>query len=153
MKISDIITVDRVASGVDPASKKRILQALAEMLASGHEGLDGHAAFDCLYERESLGTTGIGKGVALPHGRHRHGEGTVGAFIKLNGALDFDAVDDRPVDLLFGLLVPAEANQEHLDVLARLAEMFRTADFRDRLRAEEDPAAIHRLLVEQSGGG
>lgn len=153
MKISDIITVDRVASGVEATSKKRILHALAEMLASGHDGFDAREAFDYLYERESLGTTGIGRGVALPHGRHRHGEGTVGAFIKLNGELDFDAVDDQPVDLLFGLLVPAAASQEHLDVLAGLAEMFRAADFRERLRGEDDPVAIHRLLVEQSGGG
>ncbi|MDZ7751498.1 MAG: PTS sugar transporter subunit IIA [Gammaproteobacteria bacterium] len=153
MKISDIITVDRVATRVDPASKKRILQTLAQMLASGHDDFDAREAFDCLYEREALGTTGIGKGVALPHGRHRHAEGTVGAFIKLTDGLDFDAVDDMPVDLLFGLLVPVEANQEHLDVLGQLAEMFRDVAFRQRLRAEEDPAVIHRLLVEQSEGG
>lgn len=152
MNISDILTVERVATGVEATSKKRILHRLAELLATGQEDFRELEAFDCLYEREMLGTTGIGKGVALPHGRHKRGESTVGAFIKLAGEVDFDAIDDQPVDLLFGLLVPATASQEHLDVLARLAETFRDAGLRERLRAEDDPAAIHRLLVEHAAG-
>jgi len=142
MNISDILTVDRVDTGVEGGSKKRILHKLAEMLAAGQEDFDALEAFDCLYEREMLGTTGIGKGVALPHGRHKTGGGTVGAFVKLSEKMDFDAVDDMPVDLLFALLVPAEASQEHLDVLATLAEIFHDEAFRERLRAQDDPVAI-----------
>lgn len=153
MNIADILTLDRVAAGVEVTSKKKLLHILADMLAAGSEDdFDGLEAFDCLYEREALGTTGIGRGVALPHGRHKHGDSTVGAFVKLDRALDFDAVDDRPVDLVFGLLVPSAARQEHLDVLARLAEVFRDADFREQLRGEDDPAALHRLLTARADG-
>lgn len=139
---SDFITLDRIGCGLEIASKKRMLQQLGEFLAAGQPGLVPAAVFDRLLERERLGSTGLGHGIALPHARMAQVRRAVGAFVQLRAGIDFDAVDDRPVDLAFALLVPQEATEEHLQLLAQLAAMFGNEDFCAALRQAQDAAQL-----------
>jgi PTS system nitrogen regulatory IIA component len=102
--------------------------------------------FERLLERERLGSTGLGHGIALPHARMKEVDEAVGAFIQLRQGVDFDAIDDRPVDLSFGLLVPESANEMHLQLLSQLASMFSDAKLRQSLRAAESSEEILRIL-------
>lgn len=146
MDIADILAVERVASASDVASKKRVLQKLSELLALSGTDLAEGEVFDALIARERLGSTGLGRGVALPHGRAARGERTTAAFLRLDQGVDYDAPDGEPVDLLFGLLVPQACTDEHLQLLASLAEMFSDAAFRERLRSRDDRDGVYRLL-------
>lgn len=120
----DFIDVERIGCRLDIGSKKRVLEQLGELLASSTPGLSPEAVFDHLLERERLGSTGLGHGIALPHARMPQIEKAVGAFVQLREGVDFDAIDDLPVDLAFGLLVPQDATEAHLQLLAKLASMF-----------------------------
>ncbi|GAB4289365.1 MAG: PTS IIA-like nitrogen regulatory protein PtsN [Thiohalomonadaceae bacterium] len=148
MHIADLLTAGRVACGDPSASKKRVLEHLSALIADGQQALNPVGVFDSLIARERLGSTGLGHGVAIPHGRVKNGTVTVGAFIKLQQPIDFDAVDGEPVDLLFGLLVPEQSTQEHLQLLAQLAEMFSDTAFVARLRAATSAAELHTLLSQ-----
>lgn len=130
----NFISVERTRSQLDISSKKRVLQQLGELLASGAPDLDAEAVFDHLLERERLGSTGLGHGIALPHARAAQVDQAVGAFVQLRGGVDFDAVDEQPVDLAFALLVPQNATEAHLQLLAGLAAMFSDQDLCARLR-------------------
>jgi PTS system nitrogen regulatory IIA component len=129
------ISVERTRSQLDIGSKKRVLQQLGELLASGAPDLDAEVIFEHLLERERLGSTGLGHGIALPHARAAQVDHAVGAFLQLKDGVDFDAMDDQPVDLAFGLLVPQEATEEHLQLLAGLAAMFSDPALCEQLRA------------------
>lgn len=146
MHIAELLTAERVACGAPSASKKRVLEQLSALIAGGQQALNAVDVFDSLLARERLGSTGLGHGVAIPHGRVKNGTATVGAFIKLQKPIDFDAVDGEPVDLLFGLLVPEQSTQEHLQLLAQLAEMFSDAAFVASLRNAGSAAELHTLL-------
>lgn len=146
MRIADLLTVDRVACGDPSTSKKRVLEQLSALIAGGQQALNPSEVFDSLIARERLGSTGLGHGVAIPHGRVKHGTATVGAFIKLQTPIDFDAIDGQPVDLLFGLLVPEQSTQEHLQLLAQLAEMFSDPAFVARLRGATSTAELYDQL-------
>ncbi|MEW6647729.1 MAG: PTS IIA-like nitrogen regulatory protein PtsN [Pseudomonadota bacterium] len=148
MHIADLLTAGRVACGDPSASKKRVLEQLSALIAGDQQALNPTDVFDSLIARERLGSTGLGHGVAIPHGRVKNGTVTVGAFIKLQQPIDFDAVDGEPVDLLFGLLVPEQSTQEHLQLLAQLAEMFSDTAFVARLRAAASAAELHTLLSQ-----
>lgn len=148
MHIADLLTAERVACGDPSASKKRVLEQLSALIAGGQQALNPTDIFDSLLARERLGSTGLGHGVAIPHGRVKNGTVTVGAFIKLQKPIDFDAVDGEPVDLLFGLLVPEQSTQEHLQLLAQLAEMFSDAAFVASLRSAESAAELHTRLSQ-----
>lgn len=148
MHIADLLTAERVACGDPSASKKRVLEQLSALIAGGQQALNPTDVFDSLLARERLGSTGLGHGVAIPHGRVKNGTVTVGAFIKLQKPIDFDAVDGEPVDLLFGLLVPEQSTQEHLQLLAQLAEMFSDASFVANLRSAESAAELHARLSQ-----
>ncbi len=150
MEISHILTADRVACGVEAGSKKKALEQLSGLLAKASPDLVPTDIFDTLYRRETLGSTGLGRGVALPHGRLEPLDRTVGAFVRTAGGIDFDAADGEPVDLLFALLVPAQATDEHLRILSRLAERFRDADLRERLREAEHAGDLFGLLTTQA---
>lgn len=128
------IILSRIGSRLDIGSKKRLLEALGEMLATSIPSLTPAAVFERLLERERLGSTGLGHGIALPHARMREVKQAVGAFAQLENGVDFDAIDDQPVDLAFALLVPEEATESHLQLLSQLAEMFSNAELRDSLR-------------------
>ena len=124
MNITSLLSPDRVVTCDDIGSKKRVLELLAELLGSSSQVLSQQEIFDSLLNREKLGSTGLGKGVALPHGRLASLQAPVCAFIKVNPPVDFDALDGEPVDLVFSLLVPEDSTEEHLQVLSNIAEIF-----------------------------
>ena len=146
MDITDLITGERIVCDSEVTSKKRVIEVLSELLATGQADLTARPIFDSLIGRERLGSTGLGHGVALPHGRFSQSQGAIGAFIKLKQGVDFDAIDRLPVDLVFGLLVPDHYTDEHLKILAYLAEMFSDRAFCQRLReTDSDQALFERL--------
>ena len=147
MNIADLLAPERVACRNDLTSKKRTLEALGEMIATAQSDFTPQAIFDSLIGRERLGSTGLGHGVALPHGRLSRSRQAVGAFIRLERGVDFDALDQQPVTLLFALLVPEHFTDEHLKILAYLAEMFSDQAFCDALRGTEDSHALFERLI------
>ncbi|MBC7142821.1 MAG: PTS sugar transporter subunit IIA [Rhodobacteraceae bacterium] len=128
-------------------SKKRLFQDLGEVAHSVY-GLNTSETVDALQERESLGPTGVGHGVALPHARLDGLERVVGVFIRLEKPLDFDAVDRQPVDLIFALFAPKDSGVDHLKALALVSRTMRDAATCAKLRANSDPAALHAVLTE-----
>lgn len=135
----------------DPASsKKRILEQAARLLAGSAEEPDAELIFERLLERERLGSTGLAGGVALPHARMPGLEESRGAFLQLANAVEFDALDGDPVDLVFALLVPEHANEEHLQLLAKLAAMFNEEELRERLRKAGTDEALAILTGKSS---
>lgn len=148
MELSDLLTIERTAGEVPAGSKKRALEALSRLFAESIPSLSADEVFSGLLERERLGSTGIGHGVAIPHGRMRSTDQALAAFLRLRDAVEFDSIDDRPVDLLFGLLVPEHYTDEHLAILAGLAEMFGDDEFCERVRGASSDEEIYRLLTE-----
>ena len=131
------------------ANKKQALAVLAELGAKAF-GLDAEQATEALMEREAEGSTGVGYGVALPHARLKGLEKMRAAFVRLEQPVDFDAVDDQPVDLLFALFAPPHADSEHLRALAQISRRLRQGDLRERLRKARTADAIHALLVQSA---
>ncbi len=146
---ADLITDSRVLSRCEVTSKKRLLETLAGLLADGDGHLSGTQVFDRLLERERLGSTGLGQGIALPHARMHGIQAPIGAFVQLRGAVAFDAIDDRPVDLAFGLLVPDATDEQHLQLLATLASAFDDADVRAALRTAEGCGEVLAVFRER----
>lgn len=144
MKITDILAPDAIICDADAGSKKQLLEILAH-LASEKTGLDERTIMDALIERERLGTTGIGRGVALPHTRLSDLKSIFCAFIRTN-PIDFESVDDRPVDLAFLLLVPEEAGADHLKALARLSRLLRDDAVTADLRTAPDADTLYQLI-------
>ncbi len=140
------IAADRIGNSLEIGSKKRLLEALSEFLASDHPSLDPETVFEHLLERERLGSTGLGHGIALPHARMKEVTEAVGAFAQLQDGVDFDAIDDKPVDLAFALLVPESADEMHLQLLAQLASMFNDPQLRQGLREASSSDQILELL-------
>jgi PTS system nitrogen regulatory IIA component len=138
----DFINERRVGCGVEVTSKKRLLETLARLLADDYPRLDPDLVFERLLERERLGSTGLGHGIALPHARVKEVTESIGAFVSLATGVDYEAVDHEPVDLAFALLVPETATEEHLQLLALLAGRFSDPLIRKRLREAATPAAI-----------
>lgn len=147
MQISDILVLERTLCDVSINSKKASLEILANLIASADLSLTKMEVFNSLLNRERLGSTGLGKGVALPHGRLKHCAKTLGAFIKLESGINYDAVDGNPVKLLFALLVPEESTQEHLDILAKLAEKFSDENVLEQLKVEHSIDKVFNILV------
>lgn len=148
MHLLDLLTPARVKADVTTSGKKRLLEQLAALLAAGAEGESERGVYDSLCGRERLGSTGLGHGVAIPHGRSQRLAGATGVFLRLSEPVDFNAPDGMPVDLVFALVVPEHYAQQHLMLLAHLAEMFSDAGFRDRLRKAPDSAALYALLAQ-----
>ena len=142
----DFINTGRISCRNPAASKKRVLQSLGELLAQSTPELSPDETFDKLLERERLGSTGLGHGIALPHARVTGIDRAYGAFIQLEESVDFDAIDNQPVDLIFGLLVPESATKEHLQLLAHLASMFSNAGFCEKLRRATQPEEIMQQI-------
>ncbi len=140
---------ERVGCGVEAASKKRVLEQLGQRLAESSQDLTQDEVFDALLERERLGSTGLGKGIALPHARMSKITQSVAAFIQLPEGIDFDAIDNQPVDLAFAMLVPEEATEEHLQLLAKLAQMFDDSEFCSDLRGAESTEQLLQLIRHQ----
>ena len=146
MKLTEILSAERVVSGTAVTSKKKALEELSNLLASGAANLSSQEVFNSLTGREKLGSTGLGHGVAIPHGRVGSIERSVGAFIRLKHPVDYDSHDGNPVDLIFGLLVPQTATEAHLKHLAAVAEMFSDDAFCTKLRAGGDSASLYAML-------
>ncbi len=144
----DFINETRVGQGLEIASKKRLLEALARLLASGPPSLNPDTVFERLLERERLGSTGLGHGIALPHARIKDVSEAIGAFVSIADGVDYDAMDGEPVDLAFALLVPEKATEEHLQLLAQLAGLFSDPHVRKHLREAESADAILRVFTE-----
>lgn len=149
MQLSDLLSEDRIACEVGAHSKKRALEALSQLLAQDQLYVTAGDIFDSLLSRERLGSTGIGHGVAIPHGRVKNTRQASGAFIRLAESIDFDAIDQSPVDLIFALLVPEESTDEHLAILSELAGLFNEPSFRDSLRHAENKHEIYSLIRER----
>ncbi len=132
---------------VDASDKDEVLEALAGLIAGAGPGHEQAAVLRSLAAREQLGSTGLGRGVAIPHGRHAVGREPRAAFLSTAEAIDFDAIDGKPVDLFFALMVPAESNEEHLNLLAELAEMLSDEALVQALRACQNSEAVYDLLT------
>lgn len=147
MKLADIITPDRVFMQVQGGSKKKVLETAAGLFARQLPELDPNELFDKLIAREKLGSTGLGNGIAIPHCRARHCTQAIAAFMKLDVAVDYDAIDRQPVDMLFVLLVPQEAHEEHLNLLASIAGLLNDAQRRETLRHATSAQTVYDVLV------
>jgi len=145
------LVVDRIALSADVTSKKRLLQTLSGLLAAGDALLTEEAVFERLTERERLGSTGLGHGIALPHSRMEEVAEARCAFVQLRRAIDYDAIDNEPVDLALGLLVPKEANEYHLQLLSTLAAMFSDEMLRQRLREATSAEQVLALVQAWEG--
>lgn len=144
--IQEILTRQRIDIRCEVTSKKRLMERISELLVAEDADLDARGIFQTLIERERLGSTGVGNGVALPHGRVAGLRGALGAVAILDKPLDYDALDRQPVQLVFGLLVPEDAREEHLRILAHLAKMFSDPELRSRLLGAASPDEVLQLL-------
>ncbi len=147
MDLSDLISAEDVIPRLRATSKKQALQELAQRGAR-LTGLSERVILEALLERERLGTTGVGQGVAIPHAKFTGIDRLYGIFARLDQSIDFESIDDQPVDLLFVLLAPDDAGAEHLKALARVSRLFRNKTVCEKLRASEDASALFALLTE-----
>ncbi len=151
MRIEDIILVERIALDEHLRSKKTVLEKLASLLVTDNSDLSACCIGDLFSSRERLGTTGLGGGVAIPHARISSGEQARGAVLRTINPIDFDALDDQPVDLFLALCVPEDCVNEHLDLLAKLAEAFSDCHFVENLRKAKNADVFIRQLREKIG--
>lgn len=145
--IGKILTPSHILLGLDVTSKKRVFEQVGLLIENTH-GIARSEIFDCLFAREKLGSTGLGQGVAIPHGRARGLKEAVGVFIRLKQAIPFDAPDGKAVQCLFVLLVPEEATDLHLQVLSELAQLFSSRQVRERLLIAPDVEDTFLLLTQ-----
>lgn len=138
---------ENVVVGLEASSKKRVFEQ-AGLLFENHQGIARSAVYDALFAREKMGSTGLGLGIAIPHGRIKGLKEAHGAFLRLATPVQFDAPDGQPVNLVFVLLVPEAATEHHLQMLSELAQMFSDKHFRERLLAAPDAAAAYALFKE-----
>ena len=146
MPFQSLLAADRIVLLVEPGDRDAVLDAAARLLADGST-TNTQAIADSLRKRERLGSTGIGHGIAIPHGRTAAFDEARGAFLRLREAVEFGASDGEPVDLVFAMAVPEHFTQQHLQLLAELAERFSDAAFRAQLRAAPDVAALRAVLT------
>lgn len=143
---SDLLSPDRILADVRINSKKRLLELISETLAKKNKKLSAREIFESLCAREHLGSTGLGGGVAIPHGRISGSEGVEALFLRLPKALPFDTEDGKPVDLLFALTVPENCTADHTKLLADIAKRFRDQELLERIRNAADANEIWQLL-------
>lgn len=147
MDLTNLLQPEAVKVLSGAASKKRLMHNVAELFQSAHD-LSAETVLSALLERETLGPTGVGHGVALPHARVSGLESVIGAFILLEKPVDFEAVDRQPVDIVFGLLAPEDAGVEHLRALALVSRTLREPSFCSKLRRNPDASTLHAILSE-----
>jgi len=147
MDLSNILKAEAVKVMASTTSKKRLFHDAADLITDAY-GISVPSAVEALLERETLGPTAVGKGVALPHARLPQIEGVIGAFVRLDKPLEFDAIDKKPVDLIFFLFAPEAAGVEHLKALALVARTLRDESICEKLRSNRSPAALHGILSE-----
>jgi nitrogen PTS system EIIA component len=144
--VAKLLPADNVMLDLQVSSKKRLFEQVG-MLFENHHGIGRSLVFDSLFARERLGSTGLGQGVAIPHGRIKGLKDALGAFVRLAQAVPFDAPDGKPVTLLFVLLVPEQATEKHLQILSELAQMLSDRALRESMKDAADPVALHQLIA------
>ena len=151
MEISDLIEPRAVIATLRAANKKQVLQEIARR-ASEITGEPERSIVEVLIERERLGTTGVGSGIAIPHGKLPGLPRLYGLFARLETPVDFESIDGQPVDLIFLLLAPGGAGADHLKALARVSRLFRDRAMCEKLRGTSDPEALYALLTSKTNG-
>jgi len=147
MKINDILTIENTAARVHSESKKSALEVISKLITQNLKDISPKQALHCLIMREKLGSTAVGYGVAIPHARLSGLHKPIGALIHLTTPIDFDAPDDEPVDLLFGLLMPEDNQEAHTQTLSLLAERFRLKTYREQLRHARNADDLYHVAV------
>jgi len=147
MDLSDLIDTSAIMPALKANSKKQLLQLLAEK-AAAVTGIPEREVFDTILQRERLGSTGVGNGIAIPHGKLAAVKRITGIFARLETPVDFESLDDQPVDLVFLLLAPEGAGADHLKALSRIARVLRSSETAAKIRGTRDASAIHALLSE-----
>jgi PTS system nitrogen regulatory IIA component len=142
-KIGDYLSPDHIAFNLESGSKKRLLEQISELIGKDNPYISSNEVFHSLISREKLGSTGVGNGVAIPHGRLKGHNVPIAAFVKLATPVDYDAVDQRPVDLVFALLVPEDATEDHLQLLSSIAELLSEPMFCENIR---NSASLDELI-------
>jgi PTS system nitrogen regulatory IIA component len=146
MELADILSEEAVLVGTNITNKRDVLLRLSEK-AAALSGQPAGEIFEALNDREQLGSTGLGNGIAVPHGKFAALKGVMAVFLKLDRPVDFDSVDDHPVDIVMMLLAPMGAGADHLKALARVARILRTDSVVDALRRTDDPARLYAILT------
>jgi PTS system nitrogen regulatory IIA component len=147
MKINQILNSQNTLNNAKADSKKSVLELISKIIAKNLANIPYEQILECLINREKLGSTGIGHGVALPHGRLKDLSQPIAAFVHLKEAIDFQADDNQKVDLFFALLVPEQVENTHLEILAEIAEKFSHKDLRDQLRQAQDDTELYQLVT------
>jgi PTS system nitrogen regulatory IIA component len=144
--ISKLLPPTNILIDLDVTSKKRLFEQ-AGLLFENNQGIARSTVFDSLFAREKLGSTGLGQGIAIPHGRIKGLKDAIGAFLRLSNPVPFDAPDGKPVHVVFVLLVPEQATEHHLQILSELAQMFSDREMRESLSAGGDVASLHQKIT------
>lgn len=147
MDLNDLIAPEAIIPALKASSKKQLLQIMAEKAATLYN-LPERQVFDTILKREKLGSTGVGNGIAIPHGKLAGIERIFGVFARLENPVDFEALDDQPVDIVFLLLAPENAGADHLKALSRVARLLREPEMAEKLRNTHEAQALYTLLTE-----
>jgi len=150
-QIAGLLPVGNILLDLEAANKKRIFEQVGLLFENNH-GISRNVVYDSLFAREKLGSTGLGQGIAIPHGRIKGLPEAVGAFVRTKVPIPFDSPDGRGVTTIFVLLVPEQATDRHLQLLSELAQMFSDKAQREKLLAAPDPVALHRVFENWTGG-
>ena len=145
--LAQLLPPGHVLLNAELTSKKRLFEQVG-LLVESSRGIARSTVFDSLFAREKIGSTGLGQGIAIPHGRIKGLKDAIGVFVRLEQSLPFDAPDGKPVNLVFALLVPEQATERHLEILSELAERFSDPDFRDSLVAASDADTVYRAFAD-----
>ncbi|WP_312590093.1 PTS IIA-like nitrogen regulatory protein PtsN [Vibrio cholerae] len=148
MQLSEVLSLDCTKSAVQCSSKKRALEIISE-IAALHTGQNATELFECMLSREKMGSTGIGNGIAIPHARMSDRENAVAVLLQCEEPIEFDSIDNRPVDLLFALLVPEDQCKEHLKTLACMAERLNDKQILKQLRNAASDQELYNIMVNQ----
>jgi nitrogen PTS system EIIA component len=144
--VAKLLPPANIVLDLEVSSKKRMFEQVG-LLFENNQGIARSLVFESLFARERLGSTGLGQGVAIPHGRIKGLKDPVGAFVRLKTPVPFDAPDGKPVTLVFVLLVPEQATEQHLQILSELAQMFSDRELRGQLSGADDPGALHQAII------
>jgi nitrogen PTS system EIIA component len=143
--VAKLLPLANVLPDLAASSKKRVFEQIGMLFENGH-GVARGVVFESLFARERLGSTGLGEGVAIPHGRIKGLKDAMGALVRLAQPVAFDAPDGKPVRLVFALLVPEHATERHLEILSELAQMFSDSTLREAMMRAQDAAALHQVI-------
>jgi len=152
IRLETILTPGRSKVNAPGGSKKKVLEYIATLIHREVEGLEMQDVFEALVAREKLGSTGFGNGIAIPHCRLKGCTAPISALVHLEAAIDFDAIDGAPVDLLFVLLVPEAATDAHLELLRQIASMLDRKEVREQLRSAPSNQALYQVVLDEQNG-